>query len=124
MTNLNDLLSKVTEFLKTEAKTETLIGQPFKLGEFTCVPVIAVGMGFGGGSGEGNDKTKGEGGGAGGAAGLGMTVIGFLASKGTEIEFISAKTSHGLSAAFEKLPNLIDKYIDKTNIDKKEPVQA
>ena len=113
MENLNELLGKVTEFLKSEVKTETLVGQQFKLGEFTCVPVIAAGMGFGGGGGEGNDKTKGEGTGAGGGAGIGMTVVGFLASKGSEIQFIPTKTSHGLSVAFEKLPDLLSKYMEQ-----------
>ena len=50
MNNMNELLEKVTQFLRDEAKTETLIGKQFQLGEYTCVPVIALGMGFGGGA--------------------------------------------------------------------------
>jgi uncharacterized spore protein YtfJ len=63
MNNLNEALEKITDFLKSEAKTETIIGQQFTLGEFTCVPVMSVGLGFGGGGGCG-------GGGGGGGGGI------------------------------------------------------
>jgi uncharacterized spore protein YtfJ len=117
MNNLNDMLSKITEFLKSEAKTETIIGQQFKLGEFTCVPVMSLGLGFGGGGGEGKgnakEKGEGEGTGAGGGAGMGMTAIGFLVTKENEIQFIPTKTNKGLSNVFEKIPDLLDKFISK-----------
>ena len=119
MNTLNDVLGKVTEFLKSEAKTETIIGQQFKLGEFTCVPVMSIGIGFGGGAGEGKENTKGEGTGTGGGAGLGMGPVGFLVSKGNDIQFIAARASSGLSTAFEKLPDLLEKFIDKTKTKEK-----
>ena len=52
--HFEELLEKITDFIKTEAKTETVVGQQFDLGEFKCVPVIKVGMGFGSGGGEAN----------------------------------------------------------------------
>jgi uncharacterized spore protein YtfJ len=114
MDNLNEVLGKITEFLKTEAKTETIMGQPFKLGEYDCIPVMSVGLGFGGGMGEGKDKkSEDKGTGFGGGVGVGMGPVGFLASKGNEIQFIPTKTSHGLSAAVEKLPGLVEKLADK-----------
>jgi uncharacterized spore protein YtfJ len=123
MENFNDMLSKMTEFLKSEAKTETIIGQQFQLGEFTCVPVISVGMGFGGGGGEGKgsaeNKGSGEGTGAGLGGGLGMGPIGFLVTKGSEIQFINAKKSSGLGAAFERLPDLLEKYMEGKNKESK-----
>lgn len=118
MENLNDILGKFTEFLKSEAKTETVIGQQFKLGEFTCVPVMAIGMGFGGGGGEGKGSNKGnegQGTGSGGGAGMGMSPIGFLATKGDEIQFIPSRANKGLSLAFEKLPEIIDKFLATKN---------
>ena len=54
---LDDVITKVTDFLKNEAKTETVVGAQFKLGEFTCVPVIRLGLGFGFGGGEGEGDT-------------------------------------------------------------------
>ncbi len=117
MENLNDMLGKMTEFLKSEAKTETIIGQQFKLGDYTCVPVMSVGLGFGGGGGEGKGNNKkageGEGIGAGGGAGLGMGPVGFLVTRGSEIQFIPTRTSKGLGSAFEKIPDILDKFLDK-----------
>lgn len=118
MNNLNDVLGTITDFLKSEAKTETIIGQPFKLGEFTCVPVMSIGLGFGGGGGEGKGNAKntgeGEGTGSGGAGGMGLSPIGFLATKGSEIQFISTQANKGLSSVFEKLPTVLEKFFDKT----------
>jgi len=119
MNNLSEMLDKMTEFLRSEAKTETIIGKEFKLGEFTCVPVMSVGLGFGGGGGEGKGsnrgKNEGEGTGAGGGAGLGLGPVGFLVSRGADIQFIATRNSKGLSAAFEKMPELIEKYMEKNN---------
>jgi len=113
--HFEELLNKVTDFIKTEAKTETVIGAQFELGQFKCVPVIKVGMGFGSGGGEGietKSKTqKGQGVGAG--AGIGIEPIGFLVTKGEEISFIPTGKIHGLAAAFEKVPDIIEKIIEK-----------
>lgn len=128
MENLNEMLGKFTEFLKSEVKTETIIGQQFTLGEFTCVPVMSVGIGLGAGGGEGKGTAKnsgeGEGSGAGGGAGMGLSPMGFLVTKGGEIQFISSHTSKGLSSVFEKLPDLMDKYLEKTKNDKSSASKA
>ena len=117
MENFNESLGKMTEFLKSEAKTETIIGQQFQLGEYTCVPVMSVGLGLAGGSGEGTGTSKGmkegEGKGVGGGAGLGMGPVGFLVSKGSDIQFIPTRTSSGFGSVFEKIPGLLEKYLDK-----------
>lgn len=114
---VSEMLDKVTDFIKTEAKTETVVGEAFQLGEFSCIPVIRVGMGFGSGAGEGGEASAankkgahGEGGGAGG--GMGIEPIGFLTSRGDQISFISSQKTSGLSAAFEKVPDLISKYME------------
>lgn len=112
-TNFDDVLGKVTQFLQGEAKTETVIGKEFKLGEFTCVPVIRVGLGFGYGGGEGGDPKQGHGEGSGAGAGIGVQPIGFLVTRGGEISFIPAQNSKGLTAAFEKVPDLIERYLNK-----------
>ncbi|MCB9330884.1 MAG: sporulation protein [Lewinellaceae bacterium] len=109
---VEEVLSKVTDFLKTEAKTETVIGKEFKLGEFTCVPVIRMGLGFGYGGGEGGDTKQGHGEGSGAGAGIGIEPLGFLVTRGAEISFVPAKNSKGLSAAFEKMPDVLEKFIE------------
>jgi uncharacterized spore protein YtfJ len=116
------LLEKVTSFLQKEAKSETVVGEPFQLGEFSCIPIVRLGMGFGTGGGEGEDTKTGHGEGGGAGAGLGIEPIGFLVSRGAEISFVSTKTNQGLAAVFEKVPDLIEKYLDKQA--KAEPVPA
>lgn len=107
--HFEELLGKITEFMKSEANTETVVGKAFELGEFTCVPVIKLGMGFGSGGGEGTELKKGKGQGAGGGAGMGLEPIGFLVTRGDQISFLQAGKSSGLAAAFEKVPDLIEK---------------
>lgn len=121
-TNFDDMLGKVTEFLQGEAKTETIIGKEFKLGEFTCVPVIRIGLGFGYGGGEGGDTKQGRGEGMASGAGIGVQPIGFLVSRNAEISFIPAHNSKGLTAAFEKVPELIERFLEKQQAGKKEEV--
>lgn len=117
MENFNESLDKMTEFLKTEAKTETIIGQQFQLGEFSCIPVMTIGLGLAGGSGEGKgvskDSKEGEGHGVGGGAGIGMGPVGFLVTKGSDIQFIPTRSSKGLGSVFEKIPALLEKFLDK-----------
>ena len=119
--HFEELLEKITDFIKTEAKTETVVGEPFELGEFNCIPVIKVGMGFGSGGGEGikakTQKTEGLGAGA----GMGIEPIGFLVTKGDEISFLETGKSHGLAAAFEKVPELIEKIYNKRTTQEEVP---
>ncbi|MFN8397654.1 MAG: spore germination protein GerW family protein [Bacteroidia bacterium] len=110
--NFDEMLQKVTDFIRTEAKTESVIGTPFTLGEFTCVPVIRVGFGFGAGGGDGEQPGKGHGVGGGAGAGMGIEPVGFLVSKGSEIQFVSTQHSKGLAAALEKAPDVLMKYFE------------
>jgi uncharacterized spore protein YtfJ len=118
--HFEELLKQITEFIRTEAKTETVVGEQFKLGEFICVPVIKIGMGFGSGEGEGIEKkTKTKTGyGMGAGAGMGIEPLGFLVTKGEEISFIEAGKAHGLAAAFEKVPDMIEKIYENKGKEK------
>ena len=111
--NFETLLQRLTEFIQKEAKTETVIGEPFNLGEFTCVPVVRVGMGFGSGGGEGDSAKAGKGQGGGAGGGIGIDPIGFLVTKGEQISFISTHHNTTLSNLFEKVPDLIKKFVEK-----------
>jgi uncharacterized spore protein YtfJ len=109
----DEVLNRITDFIKAEARTETIVGKPFKLGEFDAIPVIRVGIGFGTGVGEGEaEKTKAHGDIGGAGAGVGIEPIGFLVSRGSDINFLNVKINKGLSAAFEKVPDLIEKYME------------
>jgi len=122
--NLDETVKQLTDFLKTQVKTETVVGQAFQLGEFTCVPVIKFGLGVGYGGGEGHGdvpgKGKGEGGGGGAGGGTGVEPIGFLTTRGDQISFIPTRTNKGLSAMFEKVPDLLEKMLDKKKTEKAE----
>ncbi len=120
--HFEEFLGKITEFIKTEANTETVVGEQFQLGEFKCVPVIKVGMGFGSGGGEGMESKAKKGQGIGAGAGVGIEPIGFLVTHKDQISFLEAGKSHGLAAAFEKVPELIEKYVDLQNKKEKELV--
>ena len=122
--NLEETVKQLTDFMKTEAKTDTVIGQQFQLGEFTCVPVIKFGMGLGYGGGEGHgdtpNKGKGEGLGTGAGGGVGIAPIGFLTTRQDQISFIPTHSNKGLSVAFEKVPDLIEKFMEKRKNKKEE----
>jgi uncharacterized spore protein YtfJ len=110
--NLEEMLNKVLDQLRSVAKTETVMGEPFKLGEFTCVPVVKIGMGFGSGGG-GGETSGSKGSKAGGAgAGIGIEPIGFLVTKGDEISMVSVSRSKGMQSIFEKVPDLVEKLIN------------
>lgn len=109
--NFEEVLPQITDFLKSEAKTETIIGESFQLGEYNCVPVMRVGMGFGSGGGEGRDAKSGHGEGMGVGGGMGMEPIGFLVARGEDIRFLPTRDKSGLASAFEKAPELMEKYL-------------
>ena len=120
--NIESLLDKVSDHVKTLASTETILGEEFTLGEFTCRPVIKVGTGFGSGAGDGDDpKGKAKGGGGGVGAGIGVTPVGFLVAKGDQIYFIPSDKKTPLSSLIDKVPDLVEKVADMKNKgDKKE----
>jgi uncharacterized spore protein YtfJ len=105
---IEDLTNKVLEQLKTIAKTDTIIGQHFNIGEFTCVPVIKINLGFGsgGGGGEAPKQGKGTGGGIGG--GITITPVAFLVSRGDSIQLLNIGKNKGIDSIMEKIPDIID----------------
>lgn len=118
--NFEALLQRIAEFIQKEAKTETVIGEPFELGEFKCIPVIRLGLGFGSGGGSGDSAKTGKGTGGGAGAGVGIDPVGFLVAKGDQISFISTSGNKTLATIFEKVPELISKLMSQ----KKESVVA
>lgn len=116
--NFEETMNKLIDQLKSITKTETVIGEAFKIGDFECVPVIKMGMGFGGGSGqgegnEGNGKS-GKGGGVGAGGAIGIEPIAFLVTNGENISLLPVERSKGLQALFEKVPDLMEKLLAKT----------
>jgi uncharacterized spore protein YtfJ len=119
--NIEQLLDKVSEHVKTLASTDTVLGDEFTIGEFTCRPVIKVGTGFGSGTGTGDDpKTKKSGSGGGAGAGIGIMPLGFLVARGGEISFIPVDKKTALSTLFEKVPDLVEKMAEMNKKEKGE----
>lgn len=119
--NFDDALNKVLDHLKTVAKTETVIGEQFTLGEFTCVPVIKISMGIGSGSGTGESEKTGKGTGGGVGGGTNIEPIAFLVAKGDEISLMAVNKKKGLSGIFEKVPDMMEKMMQmKEKENKKE----
>ena len=117
--NVDNLLDKISEHVREMTKTETVLGDEFQLGAYSCKPVIRVGVGFGSAGGTGDHpKGKGTGSGNGAGAGVGVTPVGFLVTKDNEINFISADKSKGLSSLLEKMPDVVEKVMEMK--DKKE----
>ena len=114
------MLGRITHFLETKVNTETVIGEPFQLGEFSCIPIIRVGLGFGSGGGEGKSSKQGSGEGGGAAGGMGIDPIGFLVSRENEITFIPTRERKIINAVFEKVPTLIEKYLEHQQAKKEE----
>lgn len=122
--NVEALLDKVSEQVKTLASTETILGDEFTLGDFTVRPVIKVGTGFGSGTGSGTDpKSKQSGTGGGAGAGIGISPVGFLVARGDEISFIPSDKKSGLSTLFDKVPDLVEKMAEMKNKEKDAPEQ-
>jgi uncharacterized spore protein YtfJ len=121
---IEELLDKVSGHVKELASTETILGEEFTIGEFTCRPVIKVGTGFASGAGDGVEaKTKNRGHGGGAGAGIGIVPMGFLTTRGDEISFIAVDKKTALSTLFEKVPDLVEKVAEmkkKENEEEKE----
>jgi hypothetical protein len=46
--------------------------------------------------------------------------LGFLVTRGNEISFVPSRNSKGLSAAFEKMPDVLEKFLsgkEKVNVN-------
>ena len=113
--NIESLLDKVSEHVKSLASTETILGDEFTLGEFTCRPVIKVGTGFGSGAGTGKDPKSNKGTGGGAGAGIGITPLGFLVAKGDQIYFVPSDKKTPLSTLIDKVPDLVEKVAEMKN---------
>ena len=107
---VDELLDKLSGHVKSIANTESVLGEEFTIGDFTCRPVIKFGTGFGSGTGSGDiPKGKGKGSGGGAGAGMGVVPVGFLTAKGNEISFIPVDKKSALSTLFEQVPDLVEK---------------
>lgn len=109
----SEIIGKLMDELKTVAKTETILGQEIKVGEFTLIPVSRISLGVGAGGAKGSESKK-EGEGGGGGGGVMITPVAFIVIKGGEISFHGIKRGGALEGLFEHLPDLTEKILAKT----------
>ncbi|URZ03301.1 GerW family sporulation protein [Clostridium felsineum] len=109
--SLDVLFTKLEKFLRTE----TVIGEPIKVGETTLIPIVSVMFGCGTGSGTGDNKgIKGEGGGLGTGARISPNAI--LVIKNDEVQMLPVKSSGNLSKLIEMVPEIVSKIkVEKNN---------
>ena len=118
MNPASDILKSLIGELKELAKTETIVGAPISMGEFTIVPIsrVSLGVGAGGGAGEVDAQAlkkgrSGEGGGGGG--GIRMSPVALVAVRGSEISVHRLGVGGSLGRTVERMPDLLESTLEK-----------
>ncbi len=118
MTNFEETAKKMLEEMKKIATTETVIGQQFQLGDYSCVPIIKVSFGFGHGGASGDSPKRGKGASGGAGGGLSCEPIAFLVTKDDQISIMNVGKGNSFASLFEKMPGMVEKMMDMKNKDK------
>lgn len=104
-----DLIKTLLEGFKTVAKTETIVGEGIKVGEFTVLPVSKISLGIGAGAGSEQIKSIGGSGGAGGG-GVCVEPIAFLVVKDGEISILNLRRMPAMvETLVGKIPDIMEK---------------
>ncbi|MFB3887273.1 MAG: GerW family sporulation protein [Thermodesulfobacteriota bacterium] len=107
-----DLIKTLLEGFKAVAKTETIVGEGIKAGEFTVLPVSKISLGIGAGAGKEQIKTSG-GSGGGGGGGICVEPIAFLVVKEGEVSIINLRRMPAMiESFFGKIPDLMEKAVN------------
>lgn len=126
---LTDLVSSIMSELQNIAKTETIVGEPVKLGQKMVVPVSRLSLGFAVGGGEGEAPEKGGGFGGGGGGGAKIEPVGFIVIDEDKISFLPTKPGkfdgiiEAIPGVFEKVKEILpkkDKAVPKSSEGKEE----
>ncbi|NQT34635.1 sporulation protein [bacterium] len=106
-----DILETVLDKLRVLASTETVVGDPIKVGEMTILPVVKIAVGFAAGGGEGTmEESKGsKGTGGGGGGGASVNPVGFIVLDGEDVRFVNIGKGK-LDTLFETVPDLLRKF--------------
>jgi len=107
-----DLIKTLLDGFRAVAKTETIVGEGIKAGEFTVLPVSKISLGIGAGA--GTEQIKGTGG-SGGAGGGGICVepIAFLVVKDGEVSILNLRRMPAMvESVFGKIPDMVEKAIN------------
>ena len=115
-----DLIKTLLDGFKAVAKTETIIGEGIKAGEYTVLPVSKISLGIGAGAGTEQIKSTGGSGGAGGG-GICVEPIAFLVVKEGEVSILNVRRMPAMvEAVLGKIPDMLEKTINIVRGKKKE----
>jgi uncharacterized spore protein YtfJ len=109
-----DILKSLVGELKSIAKTETIVGAPFTVGEFTVIPISRVSLGVGAGGGTGGAQQKGATGeGGGGGGGIRIQPVALVSARGGELTVHMLGRGAAFTNTLEKMPDLVEKGFEK-----------
>jgi len=112
MMEATDLIKTLLEGFKTVAKTETIVGEGIKVGEYTVLPISKIALGVGAGAGTEQIKSTGGSGGAGGG-GICVDPIAFLVVKEGEISILNLRRIPAMMESFfGRIPDLMEKTVN------------
>lgn len=114
MSPAQDILKSLIGELKDLTKTETIVGAPITVGEYTLIPIsrVSLGVGAGGGTGEAPSK-KGTGEGGGGGGGVRMAPVALVAIHGGELTVHRLGPSGSVARTVERMPDLLESTLSK-----------
>ncbi|HAV10297.1 MAG TPA: sporulation protein YtfJ [Dehalococcoidia bacterium] len=97
--------------------SKTVVGEPITIDGTTLIPLLSVGFGFGAGGGGSNKSDSksndGMGEGTGGAAGVKPIAMIVIDKDGVRIEPIKTGVASALDKFTEKMPDLMEKFMNK-----------
>ncbi len=114
MNPAQEILKSLIGELRSLAKTETIVGAPITMGEYTIVPISRVSLGVGAGGAGGEDiKKNGKGEGGGGGGGVRMTPVALVAVRGGELSVHRLGVGGSLGRTVERVPDIVEATLDK-----------
>ncbi len=107
-----DLIKTLLDGFKAVAKTDTIVGEGIKAGEFTILPVSKISLGIGAGAGSEQIKISAGSGGAGGG-GICVEPIAFLVVKDGEVSILNLRRVPAMiESFFGKIPDMVEKAVN------------
>jgi len=109
MSNGSEVFNTLFEKLEKFIRTETVVGEPFQVGNITMVPIITVSFGVGGGEGSGKDNKGNDGSGGGGGVGCKIAPNAMLVIKNDELSVVPLTSRGSLERIVEMVPDILTK---------------
>jgi len=108
---LTELIGTIMGELKEISKTETIVGEPVRLGDKMVVPVTKLSLGFAVGGGEGKAPEKGSSFGGAGGGGAKVEPVGFIVIQEDNVSFLPTKPGK-FEGLIDAIPAVINKVKD------------